>query len=209
MQMQEVIEKLKDILASEGKSDLKTKDIAKELGIHPDTFNSMKFRNSIPYPQILNFLNQRNISINYFFYGSSPKDQLECENKYKILKLYKTNASLGGGGINDLIDCSELIMDEKLLNFFGSKECEFITCYGESMEPLIKDGSICVIDRNKTFKNKSICVINTRDGLFIKQVLKQDDGVILHSLNPLYEDIFYKNGDFLLIGVVIGELSKM
>ncbi|EAH6448534.1 S24 family peptidase, partial [Campylobacter jejuni] len=28
MQMQEVIEKLKDILASEGKRDLKTKDIA-------------------------------------------------------------------------------------------------------------------------------------------------------------------------------------
>ncbi|EFQ6095650.1 S24 family peptidase, partial [Campylobacter jejuni] len=25
----------------------------------------------------------------------------------------------------------------------------------------------------------------------------------------LYKDIFYKNGDFLLIGVVIGELSKM
>ncbi|EAL9292375.1 S24 family peptidase, partial [Campylobacter jejuni] len=27
--------------------------------------------------------------------------------------------------------------------------------------------------------------------------------------NPLYEDIFYKNGDFLLIGVVIGELSRL
>ncbi|EFP6599031.1 S24 family peptidase, partial [Campylobacter jejuni] len=26
---------------------------------------------------------------------------------------------------------------------------------------------------------------------------------------PLYEDIFYKNGDFLLIGVVIGELSRL
>ncbi|EAJ3691608.1 S24 family peptidase, partial [Campylobacter coli] len=25
----------------------------------------------------------------------------------------------------------------------------------------------------------------------------------------LYKDIFYKSGDFLLIGVVIGELSKM
>ncbi|HDZ5130892.1 TPA: S24 family peptidase, partial [Campylobacter jejuni] len=24
-----------------------------------------------------------------------------------------------------------------------------------------------------------------------------------------YEDIFYKNGDFLLIGAVIGELSKI
>ncbi|MBK1972435.1 S24 family peptidase, partial [Campylobacter sp. TTU_617] len=59
MQMQEVIEKLKDILASEGKRDLKTKDIAQELGINPDTFNSMKFRNSISYSQILNFLQER------------------------------------------------------------------------------------------------------------------------------------------------------
>ncbi len=77
---------------------------------------------------------------------------LECENKYKILKLYKTNASLGGGGINDLIDSSDLIIDEKVLNFFGSKECEFITCYGESMEPIIKDGSICVIERWTFYK---------------------------------------------------------
>lgn len=37
-------------------------------------------------------------------------------------------------GINDLIDYSELIIDKKLLNFFGSKEYEFNTCYGESME---------------------------------------------------------------------------
>ncbi|HDZ4937774.1 S24 family peptidase [Campylobacter jejuni] len=201
--------KIKGFKNANARSDLKTKDIAKELGINPDTFNSMKFRNSIPYPQILNFLQERNISINYFFYGSSPKEQLESENKYKILKFYKTNASLGGGGINDLIDYSKLIIDEKLLSFFGSKNCEFITCYEESMEPLIKDGSICIVDRNKTFKDKSICVINTRDGLFIKQVLKQDDGVMLHSLNPLYKDIFYKNGDFLLIGVVIGELSRL
>lgn len=55
-----------------------------------------------------------------------------------------------------MIDSSDLIIDENVLNFFGSKDCEFITCYGESMEPIIKDGSICIIDRNKTFKNKSI-----------------------------------------------------
>lgn len=76
MQMQEVIEKLKDILASEGNRNVKTKDVAQALGIHPDTFNSMKFRNSIPYPQILNFLQKRKININYFFYGISPKETL-------------------------------------------------------------------------------------------------------------------------------------
>lgn len=129
MQMQEVIEKLKDILASEGKRELKTKDIAKELGIHPDTFNSMKFRNSIPYAHILNFLEKRNISINYFFYGSSVKDQLECEYKYKILKLYKTHASLGGGGINDILDFENILIDQKILDFFKTKDCELITLW--------------------------------------------------------------------------------
>lgn len=66
MDMEEIIEKLKDILASEGQKSVKTIDVAKALNIHPDTFNSMKFRNSIPYKQILNFLEKRNISINYF-----------------------------------------------------------------------------------------------------------------------------------------------
>lgn len=97
MEMEEIIEKLKDILASEGQTRIKSIDIARALNIHPDTFNSMKFRNSIPYKQILNFLEQRKININYFFFGSSPKESLECEEKYRILKLYKTNASLGGG----------------------------------------------------------------------------------------------------------------
>lgn len=52
MEMEEIIEKLKDILASEGQTNIKSIDIAKALNIHPDTFNSMKFRNSIPYKQI-------------------------------------------------------------------------------------------------------------------------------------------------------------
>lgn len=66
-------------------------------------------------------MQEKNISINYFFYKNSPKVQLESENKYKILKFYKTNVSLGGGGINDLIDSSKFIIDKKLLSFFRSK----------------------------------------------------------------------------------------
>lgn len=207
--MDEVIEKLKDILASEGKKNIKNKDIAKELNINPDTFNSMKFRNKVPYKQILNFLQKRKISINYFFFGSSPKEYLECESTYRILKLYKTNASLGGGGLNDDLECENLIIDTKLLTFFKTTNCDLITCCGESMEPTIKDNSLCVIDKSKVFKDKGIYVINTQEGLFIKQVIKQENGVILHSLNPIYKDIFYKNGEFLIIGLVIGVLSRV
>ncbi len=35
MDMEEIIEKLKDILASEGQTSIKTIDVAKALGIHP------------------------------------------------------------------------------------------------------------------------------------------------------------------------------
>lgn len=208
MEMEEIIEKLKDILASEGAANTKTIDVAKALKIHPDTFNSMKFRNSIPYRQILNFLEQRKISINYFFFGSSPKESLECEEKYKILKLYKVNASLGGGGFNDFVESKDIVVDNVLLEFFQSDYCDFITSCGESMEPIIKDGSICVIDKKKPFKDKGIYAINTREGLFIKQIFKQNDGVILHSFNPAFQDVFYNNGDFLLIGSVIGEIRR-
>lgn len=208
MEMEEIIEKLKDILASEGQEKTKGIDVAKALGIHPDTFNSMKFRNSIPYKQILNFLEQRKININYFFFGSSPKESLECEEKYRILKLYKANASLGGGGINEFVEYQEIVVDNALLNFFQSQNCEFLTSFGDSMEPIIKDGSICVIDKTKPFKDKGIYVINTREGLFIKQVFKQENGVILHSFNPAFKDVFYDNGDFLLMGVVIGEIRR-
>lgn len=38
MEMEEIIEKLKDILASEGQTKIKSIDVAKALNIHPDTF---------------------------------------------------------------------------------------------------------------------------------------------------------------------------
>ncbi len=56
MQMNEIIEKIKIILQQNGLCGAKDADVAKALGINPDTFYSMKFRNSIPYKQILHFL---------------------------------------------------------------------------------------------------------------------------------------------------------
>ena len=202
MEMEEIIEKLKDILASEGQTRIKSIDIAKALNIHPDTFNSMKFRNSIPYKQILNFLEQRKININYFFFGSSPKESLGSEEKYKILKLYKTNASLGGGGINEFVSVEEILFPISLLEKFKiNPKWEIIECKGDSMESLI-------IDRQAILKDKGIFVVNTNEGLFVKQVILKDNGVILHSLNPTYQDLFFQNGEYLIVGRVVGVMQK-
>ena len=51
----EINERLKDILAVNGMGRIKDADVAKALGITPNTYTGMKFRSSIPYPQIMNF----------------------------------------------------------------------------------------------------------------------------------------------------------
>lgn len=67
---QEIIERLKDILATDESFKPKDKDIAKLLNLHPNTLAQAKFKNSIPYKAIMDFLESKNICINTFFYGS-------------------------------------------------------------------------------------------------------------------------------------------
>ncbi|WP_291953096.1 S24 family peptidase [Campylobacter sp.] len=207
MQMNEIIEKIKIILQQNGLCGAKDADVAKALGINPDTFYSMKFRNSIPYKQILHFLHTQNININTFFYKNSFSEN--TTNEYKILKYYDVNASMGGGALNDNVSFSEVIIDNKLSDFFGSNQCDIIPCIGDSMEPEIKDDSLCLIDKNKNFKEGGIFAVNTKDGLFIKQIFKSTKGVYLHSFNLSYADVHYQNGDFLIVGKVVGTISKI
>ncbi|MCV3371576.1 S24 family peptidase [Campylobacter lari] len=208
MQMNEIVEKIKILLQQNGLPNAKDIDVAKALNINPDTFYSMKFRNSIPYKQILQFLHTQNININTFFYENVLSEN--TINEYKVLKYYDVNASMGGGALNDNISFSEVIIDNKLSDFFGSNQCDIIPCIGDSMEPEIKDDSLCLIDKNKNFKDGGIFAVNTRDGLFIKQIFKSNKGgVYLHSFNLSYADVHYQNGDFLIVGKVVGTISRI
>ncbi|AJC89233.1 S24 family peptidase [Campylobacter lari] len=211
MQMNEITDKLKFILQKEGIKNAKDSDVAKMLNINPDTFYSMKFRNSIPYKQILHFLNERNININAFFYEDSLESNTPTlDLNYNVLKYYDVNASMGGGALNDNVSFSEVIIDEKLSDFFGSKDCDIIPCIGDSMEPEIKDDSLCLVDKSKSFKEGGVFAVNTRDGLFIKQIFKSNKGgVYLHSFNLSYADVHYQNGDFLIVGKVVGTISRI
>lgn len=152
-----------------------------------------------PYCGVLAQMNWERLYV-----GSSPKESLECEEKYRILKLYKTNASLGGGGINEFISVEEIPFPIALLEKIKiNPKWEIIECKGDSMESLIKDNALYFIDRQATLKDKGIFVVNTNEGLFVKQVFLKDNGVILHSLNPAYQDLFFQNGEYLIVGRVV------
>lgn len=79
---------------------------------------------------------------------------------------------------------------------------------GDSMEPLIPDGSIVFVDKSKTARNGNICVviINGSDAV-VKRTYFDPNGVILKSENircePAFIDREHWESECRIVGVVV------
>lgn len=209
MDMNEINEKLKDILATEGAKSIKDADVARELGITPNTYTQMKFRNSVPYKEIMDFLSKRKISINLFFYNQQGESLEEAERRYKTLRLFNAKASLGGGANNDEEEFDEVVIDKKILQKFkhgcGSMyDLDMLPAIGDSMEPYIMEDDLCMIAMGYPYKDGEVYAINTPDGLVIKECYKQDDELMLVSYNPLYTPMRFHQCECKIVGKFIG-----
>jgi repressor LexA len=208
----EILEKIKDILSQElGNKRVLDKDISSVLEINYDNFRKQKARGSIPYYEIMSFLAKKNISINWFFFNQLPESLIENTSNYIILKYQKNIiGSAGGGAINYEINTEPLIIDKQLLDHINSsyKYTEIIKVFGESMEPDIKDGSLVFVDKSKKeIDNKSIYLVNTKDGVFIKRLILKDNEYYMQSINAIYNDM--KIEEFDIIGRIKGILIRM
>lgn len=204
----EIIERIKDILSTDGLIKPKDIDVARALKLEPNNLAQAKFQDRIPYKAIMDFLHSKNISINTFFYGSNPNETALHSNKYKILRLYSANASAGGGCINESIPYKEIVIDEEILEFLHIKSCELIIAIGDSMEGVIANNSLCLISRlESSIKNGKIYAINTLDGLFIKQCFLKDERIELVSFNPNYKPISYPLSEVRILGRIRGIIA--
>ena len=210
----EIIKKLKDILSSElNDRSVQDKDIAVALEIDYDNFRKQKGRNSPHYPEIMQFLAKRNISINWFFFNQLPESLVESTSNYILIKYQKSIiTSAGGGAINDELNTTPLVIDKQLLDHINSsyKYTEVLQVFGESMEPHIKDGSLVFIDKSKVDVNSTgIYIINTPDGLLVKKIEVKDDRIVLKSTNESFEDIEVVADKAEIIGRVCGVFLKV
>lgn len=101
----------------------------------------------------------------------------------------KAKASAGNGYIN-----FEDTLYTKLIrrgNF--CQDCYLIEVAGNSMEPLIADGSFVIVDPHQVeYIANKIFVVKVGEETFVKRVVIKEEAevMILKSINPDYEDVY-------------------
>ncbi|BCD67414.1 LexA family transcriptional regulator [Nitratiruptor sp. YY09-18] len=213
----EVVERIKDILSQEiGERKVYDKDVAKALGLTPENFSMLKRRNRLPLEELLDFCAKRGISINWLLYDQDPASLCDQTEKFAYVKYFKeVNASAGGGAINYALVSQKLFLDPHIVELLGGrgsiKDIEAINVLGDSMEPLLQDGSIAFIDTSqKELKKSGIFLVRTNAGLFIKRLrLRADKRVELISQNPSYPVEILEPQEVEVVGRVVGTIEKI
>ncbi|MEO1954924.1 MAG: LexA family transcriptional regulator [Campylobacterales bacterium] len=217
MNLGEIVEKLKDVLAeSTLKKKVFDKDVAEALNIPQGTFASMKKRNSIPYEEILEFCALKKISVNWLFFDQAIDMLKEKTEKFFQIRYFANIRASAGGGAEVFSENYEILsLDEKiirnLVGDYGNKELDAIHVDGESMEPTLQNGSIVFVDRTQTdIKKDGIYIASTTAGLFIKRVRQRADGMIeLISDNRTYSPEILSNEEVSIVGKVIGNIERL
>lgn len=212
----EIIEKLKDILSSDGKSGkVYDKDVAGALDISQINFASMKNRGKIPFDKILDFCALKKISINWLLYGQDPSSLIDTTDKYWI-KFYPGVAmSAGGGSDIESESFEKLDIPDYFVPFLGGKEniknIEAINVTGESMEPTLNDDDIIFVDTSKNDPSKDgVYAIYTPDGLLVKRLQKRSDGQFdIISDNDIYSNQVVSKPELTIYGKILSSFGAI
>jgi phage repressor protein C with HTH and peptisase S24 domain/DNA-binding Xre family transcriptional regulator len=220
MDIESIIEKIKDILSNEiDERRVFDKDVAAAFGMSKESFSQMKKKGGIPYEQVAKFCAVRKISINWVLFNQLPKSLEDETQKYSRIKHFtNVNASAGGGGFNDDENFEYLYIDKKLLDSLyktkiaNANSIMALNVVGDSMEPTLYDKEVILFDRdNSDTARGGIFIVSTNAGLFVKRVaLKVDSSLELISDNKSYNSEIIPALELetiVVLGRVIGKVA--
>ena len=79
----------------------------------------------------------------------------------------------------------------------------FFTAASDSMEPLIREGDILIVDRSLEVVNGRVAVVCLGGEMLCKRVIRREGQVLLRSENPAYADVVVtEEMDLVVFGVV-------
>lgn len=84
-----------------------------------------------------------------------------------------------------------------------------VPIYGDSMEPDYHSGDYVFVKLSVDLSSGDIGVFEYYGDAYIKELVINDSGAYLHSLNPKYDDILVDaDSDFRIIGEVVGKYRE-
>lgn len=216
--VQEIIEKLKDIISKDNLKDGKVfdKDVAEALNITQANFATMKNRAKIPYTNILEFCAKKKISINWLLYNQNPSSLVDSTDKYWIKYFPSINVSAGGGAYDEDEDEFEsLEIPSYFISMLGGKQniknIHAINVIGDSMEPTLNSDDIIFIDKTKNSNlSNQVYAYTTKDGLFVKRLIDNKNGridVISDNSSYLKQELPYD--EINVLGKVVGSFGMI
>lgn len=123
------------------------------------------------------------------------------ERKIIYLNLYGQAACGPNGSILDGVPIDKIPISSKILGFAAS-EAFMVKAKGDSMEPAIGNGDLVIARKTNQAKDKDFVVCVNDGEALIKQFKKEDENVILISVNSSKYAPFLAKEGFRIEGVV-------
>lgn len=182
-------------------------DLARALGITPQSVNGARKRQEIPPAWIQSYAEKTGVSCDWLFFGRG--DMRAGDTNETGITLPVNNSDTGD---TELIlvprvaarlaaGSGSLETDGDVLGHYAfrgdwigkkgnPKRMVLMDVIGESMQPEIKHGDMVLIDQGKTdVLGYGFFAVGIDDAVYVKQLRPKPGKLILHSLNPDYDDI--------------------
>ncbi|HOO33918.1 MAG TPA: XRE family transcriptional regulator [Thermotogota bacterium] len=178
-------------------------ELARILNVTPQMVSKLEMGKSKPSIEILKTLSRHFQTSIEGLLGLEAEDEKRNKGHSRMLPL-----------VGKIAAGKPILANENILDWIpaipGVNGDFYLLVKGNSMEPLIRDGAMVLVKREKSLRRGAVgaFIINQYDSV-IKRYYPDTFGVVLRSDNPAFEPIFFNRDNWDNDCIILGRVVKI